>query len=66
MLFSYSVVPEIKAPTRYGDSSMTLIDTIFTNKSCDSHISGVILKDISDHLPIFYITRNPLFIIKYE
>ena len=42
MLFSYSLFPEIKAPTRYGDSSMTLIDNIFTNKSCASHVSGVI------------------------
>ena len=61
MLFSYSILPEIKAPTRYGDSSMTLIDNIFTNKSCNSHISGVILHDISDHLPIFYITGNMVF-----
>ena len=51
MLFSYSILPEIKAPTRYGDSSLTLINNIFTNKSCDSHVSGVILNDISDHLP---------------
>ena len=58
MLFSYSVLPEMKAPTRYSDSSMTLIDNNFTNKSCNSHVSGVILNDISDHLPIFYITGN--------
>ena len=59
MLFSYSVLPEIKVPTRYGDdSSMTIIDNIFTNKSCDSHVSGVILNNISDHFPIFYITGN--------
>ena len=61
MLFSYSILPEIKAPTRYGDSSMTLIDNIFTNKSCDNYVSGVILNDISDHLPIFYITGNMVF-----
>ena len=73
MLFSYSVLPEIKAPARYSDSSMTLIDTIFTVKSCDSHVSGVFLNDISDHLPIFYVTGNmvvkqkhPLFINRYE
>ena len=59
MLFSYSILPE--APTRYGDSSMTLIDNIFTNKSCDSHVSEVILNDISNHLPIFYITGNMVF-----
>ena len=61
MLFSYSILPEINAPTRYGDSSMTLIDNICTNKSCDSHVSEVILNDISDHLPIFYITGNMVF-----
>ena len=46
MLFSYSVFPVIEAPTRYSDSNMTLIDNIFTNKSCDSHVSGIILNDI--------------------
>jgi len=45
----------IKRPTRYGEFSATLIDNIFTNiTSADlSLVSGIILDDFSDHLPVF-------------
>ena len=58
MLYTYSVPPEIKTPTRYGEHGMTFIDNNFTNKLSGSSFSGVILNDLSDHLPIFYVIGN--------
>ena len=44
-------------PTRITRSTATLIDNIFTtNLQQNEHLNGVILNDISDHLPIFSIT----------
>ena len=48
----------IKRPTRYGEYSASLIDNIFTNHINESQISGIILEDMSDHLPIFCITQG--------
>ena len=58
MLFTYSMLPEIKTPARYGEHGTTLIDNIFINKLSRSSFSGLILNDLSDHLPIFYVTGN--------
>jgi len=50
-----SFMPLITRPTRFSETSSTLIDNIFTNKIFDKYISGTLITDISDHLPIFYI-----------
>jgi len=58
-LFSLKMLPMIKRPTRYGETCATLIDNIFTNMDLETQIltSGIILDDISDHLPIFLATK---------
>ena len=53
---SCSMCPSITKPTRITYKSATLIDNIFTN-SHHKHIAGLILTDISDHLPIFISTN---------
>ena len=47
--------PEIKLPTRFTDNSCTLIDNICYKNSVNSLCasSGILLTDISDHLPCF-------------
>jgi hypothetical protein len=57
-LYTNTILPMIKLPTRYGNHGATLIDNIISNKSDANQMSGVILTDISDHLPVFYITGN--------
>jgi hypothetical protein len=54
--FSHTLYPSINKPTRITDQSATLIDNIFVNNQdlADS-ISGILLSDISDHLPVFFI-----------
>ena len=55
ILTSHSMYPSITRPTRITSKSATLIDNIFTNsKTCQT--SGIIITDISDHLPIFITT----------
>ena len=52
-LFSHTFLPLITKPTRLTANSATLIDNIFTNYPTQNIFSGIILNDISDHLPIF-------------
>ena len=43
------------------EHSATIIDNILTNKifrSDSKYLFGIILEDISDHLPIFYICSH--------
>ena len=56
-MFSYSFFPLINKPTRITSTSSTLIDNIFCNKvpDCDNAVGGLLITDLSDHLPIFYI-----------
>ena len=53
---SYSMCPSITRPTGITTKSATLIDNIFTN-SHTKQTSGIILYDLSDHLPIFISTN---------
>lgn len=57
-LFSYGYYPMINYPTRITCSSATLIDNIFTNVLHEESMSGIIVNDISDHLPIFCLLEN--------
>ena len=52
-LFSHAFLPLISNPTRLTSYSATLIDNIFTNNLAPSVFSGIILSDLSDHLPVF-------------
>ena len=54
-LFAFGFLPKITKPTRITAHSATLIDNIFTNNTTVSSKSGLIISDISDHLPIVSI-----------
>ena len=56
MMTSYSLYPSITKPTRISTRSATLIDNIFTN-SHNKQKAGILLTDISDHLPTFVTTN---------
>ena len=57
-LFSHMFFPLITRPTRITSHSATLIDNIFTNSLSFNFRSGIILNDISDHLPVFALSTN--------
>jgi hypothetical protein len=61
-MFAHSLVPTITKPTRITHTSATLIDNIYIKFDSNSKVSsGIILTDISDHLPIFsflYCTKK--------
>ena len=58
-MFSFSFLPLINRPTRIAQTSSTLIDNIFTNSPPEHHIiSGILMTDISDHLPTFHISKH--------
>ena len=54
---SFSLHPHINKPTRITQTSSTLIDNIFSNVIDRKFINGILYSDISDHLPIFTLTK---------
>jgi len=60
MLHSLSCKLLVDKPTRIPKRSTTLIDHIYTNDVKSSIVSGIIIDDISDHLPIFAISGKAL------
>ena len=54
LLSSFCLQPVIDSPTRITQTSASLLDNIFTNFNSPIQ-SGILLSDISDHLPIFSI-----------
>ena len=58
-MFTMGFSPIINKPTRITSTSATIIDNIWTNnvKLVSNCMSGVIIDDISDHLPIFCINK---------
>ena len=57
LMSSNSMFPLISEPTCITSSTATLIDNIFTNDLEQSMSSGIPYTDLSDHLPIFQVTR---------
>jgi len=57
-LFSLGLIPLITMPTRITNTSETLIDNIFTNNLSTEHSSGILIADVSDHLPIFTLLNE--------
>ena len=58
ILYAHGIIPSITEPTRFGKNTSTLIDNLLINKPSIAFISGLLLTDISDHLPIFYIANS--------
>ena len=56
VMYSNMFFPLITRPTRITSNTATLIDNIFTNHLGNYSFSGLLLTDISDHLPIFCFT----------
>lgn len=56
-LASNSFFPLVNKPTRITPGSATLLDNIFTNEFSD-HKTGILLTDISDHLPVFAVINK--------
>ena len=57
-LHSNMFFPMITRPTRITSHTATLLDNIFANKCFDHSRSGLLITDISDHLPVFLIYSN--------
>ena len=56
-LYSHLFFPLITLPSRITSHTATLIDNIFSNHVEHSYLkSGLLITDISDHLPIFSIS----------
>ena len=57
LMFSYGLRPLITKPTRITEFTSTLIDNIFSNE-CNIDIDGgLLVNDITDHLPIFIVCK---------
>lgn len=56
-LLSLGLTNLILKPTRITDSSETILDHILTNLPLQKINSGIVIHDISDHLPTFAITN---------
>ena len=59
-LFSIYLFPQINRPSRITEYSATLIDNIFTNDIASNKVNGLLISDVSDHLPIFSIIKTVL------
>ena len=59
-LFANGFYPLINKPTRITESTATLIDNIFTNQFSVETDNGLLVSDVSDHLPVFTICRYKL------
>ena len=58
----HNMLPIITRPTRISKSSATLIDNIFISTKLHSkHKSGVLLDDLSDHMPCYLILPDATF-----
>ena len=58
-MYSNAFLPQITKPTRIIPTSATLIDNIYSNNILgeNTQMQGIIYTDISDHLPIFLLTK---------
>ena len=58
-MYSIGLYPLIDRPTRISNHSFTLIDNVFTNVTNHKVTSGILVSDITDHLPIFVFCTYP-------
>ena len=59
-IFQHSFIPLINKPTRITTTTATVIDNIYSNDILGTNYQthGIIYTDISDHLPIFLLTKQ--------
>ena len=57
-MYSSQFYPVINRPTRITTNSATIIDNIFINNIFVDCSSGILISDLSDHLPVFQILSN--------
>lgn len=60
MALEHFLYPIITKPTRFSKTSSTLIDNIFVNNLNEDYNAGLFISDMSDHLPIFYISSKKI------
>lgn len=62
LLVNNGLAPHISLPTRFSRRSATLIDHIFLKSAhCRQKTSsGIVLSDLSDHLPCFLLIKNKI------
>ena len=65
-MYGQGLYPFIVRPSRITINSCTLIDNIFTNQINYSADSGLLITDISEHLPIFVLCKFELEKNKYK
>ena len=58
LMYSIGLYPLITKPTRISQNTATLIDNIFTTDIEQHYTCGLLINDISDHLPIFTMEQN--------
>jgi len=70
-VYAHHQYPVILRPTRVCQTTSTLIDNIFVDTLDEAYCAGLLISDISDHLPIFYISTTqtssavkPKYIVK--
>ena len=55
----FNMIPTITRPTRITKNSATLIDNILVSQSlCGNYDSGILVDDISDHMPSVCVIRS--------
>lgn len=54
-MFSSHFYPVINKPTRITPKTATIIDNIFINNVDRNSINGILMNDLSDHLPVFQV-----------
>ena len=54
-MYSSHFYPVINKPTRITASTATIIDNIFINDIDINCINGILINDLSDHLPVFQV-----------
>ena len=64
LMYTNAFHPLINKPTRITSYSSTLIDNIFHNSFSSNQLSGILYTDISDHLPVFVLSRTGM--VPYE
>ena len=58
IIYAYSFLPLIDKPSRITQSSFSLIDNIITNNFNSDISSGLFVNDISDHFPVFQVSKK--------